>query len=129
MWLVRRCRAQVHLLHDDGQPLSEARQRTADGLQAQPPFGIDIHVEVPAVKYEKLADDRLGESSAVVSYARGSKPRARSSAGDLRGRPWTAMPTGTAKPSIVTAPLRGGAAEIRQFCRVDESRMIRNQPE
>ncbi len=33
---------------------------------AQPPFGIDIHVEVPAVKYEKLSDDRLGEPSAVV---------------------------------------------------------------
>ena len=27
---------------------------------------IDIHVEVPAVKYEKLTDDRLGEPSAVV---------------------------------------------------------------
>ncbi len=27
---------------------------------------IDIHVEVPAVKYEKLSDDRLGEPSAVV---------------------------------------------------------------
>jgi magnesium chelatase family protein len=33
---------------------------------AQPPCGIDIHVEVPAVKYEKLSDDRLGEPSAVV---------------------------------------------------------------
>src|SRR5512137_637624 len=66
MWLVRRCRARVHLLHNDGQPLPEARQRTADGPQAQPPFGIDIHVEVPTVKYEKLSDDRLGEPSAVV---------------------------------------------------------------
>jgi magnesium chelatase family protein len=27
---------------------------------------IDIHVEVPRVEYEKLADDRLGEPSASV---------------------------------------------------------------
>jgi magnesium chelatase family protein len=33
---------------------------------AQPPFGIDIHVEVPTVKYEKLSDNQLGEPSAVV---------------------------------------------------------------
>ena len=31
---------------------------------------IDIHVEVPAVKYEKLSDDRLGEPSAAVRAGR-----------------------------------------------------------
>ncbi len=60
----------MHLLHDDGQPLPEARQRPPHGPQAQPPFGIDIHVEVPAVKYEKLSDDRLGEPNAVVRAGR-----------------------------------------------------------
>jgi magnesium chelatase family protein len=27
---------------------------------------IDIHIEVPWVEYEKLSDDRLGESSAAI---------------------------------------------------------------
>jgi magnesium chelatase family protein len=27
---------------------------------------IDIHIEVPRVEYEKLADDRLGETSAAI---------------------------------------------------------------
>ncbi len=105
MRLVRRCRARVHLLHDHGQPLPEARQRTAHGPQAQPPLGIDIHVEVPAVKYEKLSDDRLGEPSAVV--------RARvEAAREIQRRRFE----GTAMACNADM----GPAEIRQFCRVDE---------
>jgi magnesium chelatase family protein len=80
---------------------------------------IDIHVEVPAVKYEKLSDDRLGEPSAVV--------RARvDTAREIQRRRFvgTAMacnadsaqpPFGRAQP-----PFGVGPAEIRQFCRVDE---------
>jgi magnesium chelatase family protein len=30
------------------------------------PSGIDIHIEVPRVDYEKLSSDRLGESSASI---------------------------------------------------------------
>jgi len=102
----------MHLLHDDGQPLPEARQRAAHGPQAQPPFGIDIHVEVPTVKYEKLSDDRLGEPSAVV--------RARvEAAREIQRRRFegTAMAfnADSAQP-----PFGKGPAEIRQFCRVDE---------
>ncbi len=37
---------------------------------AQPPFGIDIHVEVPAVKYEKLSDDRLAEYAPAIPVAK-----------------------------------------------------------
>ena len=33
---------------------------------AKPPGGIDIHVEVPRVDYEKLSDSRRGEPSKVI---------------------------------------------------------------
>ena len=102
----------MHLLHDDGQPLPEARQRAAHGPQAQPPFGIDIHVEVPAVKYEKLSDDRLGEPSAVV---RGRVEAARQI--QRRRFAGTAM---ACNADRAQPPFGMGPAEIRQFCRVDE---------
>jgi magnesium chelatase family protein len=66
---------------------------------------IDIHVEVPAVKYEKLSDDRLGEPSAVV-HARVEAARA------IQRRRFE----GTAMACNADM----GPAEIRQFCRVDE---------
>ena len=72
---------------------------------AQPPCGIDIHVEVPAVKYEKLSDDRLGEPSAVVRE-RVEKAR------QVQRRRFE----GTAMACNADM----GPAEIRQFCRVDE---------
>ncbi len=66
---------------------------------------IDIHVEVPAVKYEKLSDDRLGEPSTVV--------RARvEAAREIQRRRFE----GTAMACNADM----GPAEIRQFCRVDE---------
>jgi magnesium chelatase family protein len=66
---------------------------------------IDIHVEVPAVKYEKLSDDRLGEPSAAVR-ARVEAARA------IQRRRFE----GTAMACNADM----GPAEIRQFCRVDE---------
>ena len=67
---------------------------------------IDIHVEVPAVKYEKLTDDRLGEPSAAV------RERVEAARGVQRRRfEGTAM--------ACNADM--GPAEIRQFCRVDEA--------
>ncbi len=96
---------------DHGQPLPEACQRTAAGPQAQPPCGIDIH-EVPAVKYEKLSDDRLGEPSAVVRE-RVEKAR------EIQRRRFE----GTARACNADSaqpPFGMGPAEIRQFCRVDE---------
>ena len=33
---------------------------------AQPPCGIDIHIEVPRVDYDKVSGDRLGEPSADI---------------------------------------------------------------
>ncbi|MBU0490880.1 MAG: hypothetical protein KKA73_00390 [Chloroflexi bacterium] len=56
----------MHLLHDYDLPLPE---RTPQGFAASsgPPLRvdrIDIHVDVPRVDYDKLADDRRGEPSA-----------------------------------------------------------------
>jgi magnesium chelatase family protein len=66
---------------------------------------IDIHVEVPAVKYEKLSDDRLGEPSATV--------RARvEAAREIQRRRF--------EGTTMACNADMGPAEIRQFCRVDE---------
>ncbi len=48
--------------------ISRYRKRLSGPLldrSAQPPRGIDIHIEVPHVEY-KLADERLGEPSANI---------------------------------------------------------------
>ena len=74
---------------------------------------IDIHVEVPAVKYEKLSDDRLGEPSAVV---RGRVEAARQI--QRRRFAGTAM---ACNADRAQPPFGMGPAEIRQFCRVDET--------
>jgi magnesium chelatase family protein len=65
---------------------------------------IDIHVEVPRVEYEKLADDRLGETSATI--------RARVEAARERQRERLA---GTA----LACNADMGPAEIRSYCRLD----------
>jgi magnesium chelatase family protein len=67
---------------------------------------IDIHVEVPRVEYEKLADDRLGEPTAVV--------RARVEAARERQRQRFA---GT--PLTCNADM--GAADVRVHCQVDQT--------
>ena len=46
---------------------------------------IDIHVEVPRVEYEKLADNRLGETSSAIGQGR-SSPQAPEGALQSRGR-------------------------------------------
>jgi magnesium chelatase family protein len=75
---------------------------------------IDIHIEVPRIEYEKLADDRLGETSASI---RGRVESAR----QLQRRRFSglgARPGGRGGP-----PLRCnadmGPAEIRLFCLLD----------
>jgi len=67
---------------------------------------IDIHVDVPRVEYEKLADDRLGEPSARI---RERVERAR----ELQRQ----RLSGTGL--LCNADM--GPAEIREFCRVDET--------
>ena len=66
---------------------------------------IDIHVEVPRVEFEKLTDDRLGESSEAI--------RARVEAGRARQR---RRLEGTSLQSNADM----GPAEVRVFCPLDE---------
>jgi magnesium chelatase family protein len=74
---------------------------------------IDIHVEVPRVEYDKLADDRLGEPSADIrgriEDARGVQ-KARFDG--LRGGP-----SGNVN-LLVNADM--GPAEVRVHCKLDE---------
>jgi magnesium chelatase family protein len=67
---------------------------------------IDIHVEVPRVEYEKLADDRLGEPSASV--------RARVEAARERQR-------GRFDGTHITCNADMQPADVRVHCRVDET--------
>ena len=67
---------------------------------------VDIFVEVPHVEYEKLADSRLGEKSAKV--------RARvEAAREIQRRRFAGSP--------ITCNTGMTPAEVRQFCRLEES--------
>jgi magnesium chelatase family protein len=70
---------------------------------------IDIHLEVPRIEYEKLADRRPGETSAKVRE-RVAEARARQSA-----RFTSSNGNGTPLNSDM------GPAEIQQYCRLDEA--------
>lgn len=73
---------------------------------------IDIHVEVPRVEYEKLAQTRPGESSAAV--------RARvEAARERQRRRFAALSAETGRPITCNAEMR--PAEIRKFCVLDET--------
>jgi magnesium chelatase family protein len=67
---------------------------------------IDIHIEVPAVKYEKLTDDRLGEPSAVVR-------KRVEAAREIQRRRF--------EGTDMSCNADMGPSEIRQFCQVDEA--------
>ncbi|MEZ0397236.1 MAG: YifB family Mg chelatase-like AAA ATPase [Anaerolineales bacterium] len=71
---------------------------------------IDIHVEVPRVEYEKLSDDRLGESSERV---RERVERAR----QVQRRRFGA----DGQPSALTCNAEMRPAEIRRYCVLDET--------
>jgi magnesium chelatase family protein len=67
---------------------------------------IDIHIEVPRVEYEKLSDDRLGESSTEVQErveAARNQQRERFNEEDL----------------VCNAEM--GPAEVRKYCNLDET--------
>ena len=68
---------------------------------------IDIHIEVPRVEYEKLADDRLGEPSAgIQSRVEAARDRQRARFKDSHGM-------------LSNADM--GPAEVREHCPVDEA--------
>ena len=69
---------------------------------------IDIHIEVPRVDFEKLSDNRRGESSDEI--------RARVEQARQRQR---ARFAGLNNGVITNADMR--VAEVRQFCELDEA--------
>ena len=70
---------------------------------------IDIHVEVPRVEYQKLSNDRLGETSAVI------RQRVQA-ARDIQRKRFSNVDSSNI---ICNADMR--VAEIRQFCKLDEA--------
>ena len=70
---------------------------------------IDIHIEVPRIEYEKLSDDRLGEPSARV------RERVEAARDRQRAR---FEPLGNSK---IACNADMGPAEVREFCRLDET--------
>jgi magnesium chelatase family protein len=76
---------------------------------------IDIYVEVPRVSFQKLSDERRGESSAAIR-ARVEAARLRQStrfADRCRG--------GVAPPLLLTTNADMGPTEVRDHCPVDET--------
>ncbi|HLF87770.1 MAG TPA: magnesium chelatase, partial [Anaerolineales bacterium] len=73
---------------------------------------IDIHIEVPRVAYEKLSDNRLGESSADI--------RARVEAARERQRARFNGRNGEKSIDVLSnADMR--PAEVRKYCKLDET--------
>jgi magnesium chelatase family protein len=67
---------------------------------------LDIHIEVPRVEYEKLSDDRLGESSATI--------RKRVEA----ARAWQLV---RFEGTRMLANADMGPGELRDLCRLDDA--------
>jgi magnesium chelatase family protein len=68
--------------------------------------GIDIHVEIPEVDYEKLSSDRIGESSASIRervQAARERQRVRFEGTNI----------------VCNSDMR--VAEVRKFCKLDEA--------
>ena len=74
---------------------------------------IDIHIEVPRVDYEKLSDDRLGEPSSGV--------QARVEAARERQRERFSARANGESHMQVTCNADMGPAEVREYCRLDET--------
>jgi magnesium chelatase family protein len=74
---------------------------------------IDIHIEVPRVDYEKLSSDRLGEPSAVI--------RGRVEAARQKQRERLLNQPGSRSINPITCNADMHIAEIRQFCKLDDT--------
>jgi magnesium chelatase family protein len=89
---------------------------------------IDIHVEVPRVEYEKLSDDRLGESTAAIqARVEAARQRQRDRFGvgvkdSPEGDPVDAgMAGANASPLQIQCNADMRPAEVRQFCALDDT--------
>jgi len=76
---------------------------------------IDIHIEVPRVEYQKLSDDRLGESSAAI------RQRVQASRDIQRHRFYSSSTMSKVNSGGIICNADMRVAEIRQFCRLDEA--------
>jgi magnesium chelatase family protein len=77
---------------------------------------IDIHIEVPRVEYEKLADNRLGEPSQEI---RERVEKARETQLNRFKKYKPPIDKGEAKPSAILTNAEMGAGEVREFCQLD----------
>jgi magnesium chelatase family protein len=91
---------------------------------------IDIHIEVPRVEYEKLADNRLGEASARirerVERARAIQRqrfanRTFSSTQPEEGNKDPKLNTHNLKLKTILTNAEMGPTEVREFCQVDSA--------
>ena len=85
---------------------------------------IDIHVEVPRVPFQKLSDDRRGESSATIR-ARVEAARARQTTRFTHGAEASKTKPGArtgARPAIsLTCNADMGPTQVRDYCQVDQT--------
>ena len=76
---------------------------------------IDIHVEVPRVDYEKLSNDRLGESSAII------RRRVEAARQIQRERFVELIRSDSGKGNSITCNADMRIAEVRKYCKLDET--------
>jgi magnesium chelatase family protein len=76
---------------------------------------IDIHIEVPHVDYEKLSSDRLGESSSAIRL------RVEAARQIQRERFANLNHEEGAKGNSITCNAEMHIAEIRKYCKLDET--------
>lgn len=84
---------------------------------------IDIHIDVPRVEYEKLSDQRLSESSAVIQdrvEAARELQRRRFSASEKADSVESAPASSTTAISPVLSNADMRPSEVRKFCKLDE---------
>src|SRR5512146_3072854 len=79
---------------------------------------IDIHIEVPRVPFQKLSDDRRGESSAAIR-ARVEAARGRQTQ-RFAGTKLTCN-ADTLAPHCVRRSAGVGPTQIKEFCPVDDT--------
>ena len=75
---------------------------------------IDIHIEVPAVDYEKLNDRRLGETSAAIRQ-RVEKAR------QTQRQRFSGVQAADGEVSPVTCNADMRPAEVRKYCELDDT--------
>jgi magnesium chelatase family protein len=86
---------------------------------------IDIHIEVPRVEYDKLSDQRLGETSEAiqkrVERARQIQRDRFSGVGAKQDSEKSGVKRGAASPLQIACNADMTPAQVRQFCQLDDA--------